>query len=109
HSPDEARQLDPAHVDYAVAGPVFATPSKPGYGPSLGHTGLREITEASAVPVLAIGGISRATAPEVLRAGAAGLAVMGGVMRATDPAAEVQELLSVLDTSPAKAFQPRPR
>jgi thiamine-phosphate pyrophosphorylase len=96
HSVEDAQQLDPAVLDYAIAGPVFETPSKPGYGPSLGHAGLREITQATSVPVLAVGGISAETASDAMRAGAAGLAVMGGIMRAADPAIEVQVLLSRL-------------
>jgi thiamine-phosphate pyrophosphorylase len=92
HSPEEAAQLDPAIVDYAVVGAVFATPSKPGYGP-IGLSGLRAIVQATQVPVIAIGGIGALTAGDALRAGAHGLAVMGGVMRATDPAVETKAVL----------------
>ena len=97
HTVTEAEQIDPACVDYALAGPAFETPSKPGYGPEIGRKGLAEIAHACRVPVLAIGGINAARIAEVLAGGAAGVAVMGGVMRAADPAQEMRSLLAVLN------------
>jgi thiamine-phosphate pyrophosphorylase len=96
HSVSEACSLDPTLVDYAIAGPAFETPSKPGYGPSLGTEGIRAIAAASRVPVIAIGGITPERVVEIIAAGAAGVAVMGSVMRARDPGAEVRALLSAL-------------
>ena len=96
HTVTEAEALDPDIVDYAVAGPAFETPSKPGYGPEIGRKGLAEIARAARVPIVAIGGLNATRAAEVIAAGPAGIAVMGGVMRATDPAREVRGLLSVL-------------
>jgi thiamine-phosphate pyrophosphorylase len=96
HTVTEAEMIDPAIVDYAIAGPAFETPSKPGYGPEIGRKGLSEIASAAPVPVLAIGGLNATRAAEVLAAGPVGIAVMGGVMRAIDPGREVRGLLSVL-------------
>jgi len=96
HSVAEADVLDPALVDYAIAGPAFESASKPGYGPALGVEGLRAIVAATRVPVVAIGGIDAARAGAVMAAGAAGIAVMGLVMRAPDPADEVRALLAAL-------------
>jgi thiamine-phosphate pyrophosphorylase len=96
HSVAEARSLDPNFVDYAIAGPVFETASKPGYGPALGAEGIRAIANAARVPVIAIGGITPERVVEIVAAGAAGIAVMGSVMRARDPGEEVRALLSVL-------------
>lgn len=100
HSAEEARNVDAALVDYVIAGPVFLTESKPGYGPALGAEGLAAIVQASSVPVIAIGGITPKTVTDCVRSGAAGIAVMGGVMRAADPGKEVRELLDAY---------PRPR
>jgi thiamine-phosphate pyrophosphorylase len=96
HTVTEAEAIDPDIVDYAIAGPAFETPSKPGYGPEIGRKGLAEIARAARVPVLAIGGLNATRAAEVLAAGPAGIAVMGGVMRSADPGQEVRGLLSVL-------------
>jgi thiamine-phosphate pyrophosphorylase len=106
HTVTEAETIDPAIVDYAVAGPAFETPSKPGYGPEIGRKGLSEIARAAPVPILAIGGLNATRAAEVLAAGPAGIAVMGGVMRAVDPGREVSALLAILADA---GRHPRPR
>ena len=84
-------------ADYVTLSPVFATASKPGYGPALG---LGAIAEAARIGILvvALGGIDTVTAAGCRRYGAAGLAVMGGLMRAADPAAETRALLSAWAT-----------
>jgi thiamine-phosphate pyrophosphorylase len=97
HTVTEAERIDPAHVDYVLAGPAFETPSKPGYGPEIGRKGLADIARACRVPVLAIGGINAARLGELLAGGAAGAAVMGGIMRAADPAQEMRALLASLN------------
>ena len=96
HTVTEAEAIDPNVVDYAIAGPTFETPSKPGYGPEIGRKGLAEIARAAPVPVLAIGGLNATRVAEVLAAGPVGIAVMGGVMRAADPGQEVRALLAIV-------------
>ena len=100
HTVTEAAAINPQAADYALAGPAFETPSKPGYGPEIGRKGLIEIARACRVPVLAIGGINTARVGEVIAAGCAGVAVMGGVMRAADPALEVGALVATLKGYP---------
>jgi thiamine-phosphate pyrophosphorylase len=97
HTAREAASIDQAVTDYAVAGPAFETPSKPGYGPEIGRKGLREMASAARVPVLAIGGINAVRVGDVIAAGCAGVAVMGGVMRAADPGREVSALMASLN------------
>jgi thiamine-phosphate pyrophosphorylase len=96
HTMDEAAKLDTSLLDYAIAGPVFPTASKPGFGPILGEDGLAAIIRAAPIPVLAIGGISAISAARMTALGAAGVAVMGAIMRAPDPAREVHSLLQYL-------------
>jgi thiamine-phosphate pyrophosphorylase len=96
HTVTEAEAIDPSVVDYAIAGPTFETPSKPGYGPEIGHKGLAEIAAVAPVPVLAIGGLNATRAAEVLAAGPVGIAVMGSIMRAVDPGQEVKALLAIV-------------
>jgi thiamine-phosphate pyrophosphorylase len=96
HTIDEARRADARHLDYVVAGPVFETESKPGYGPALGIDGLAQIANVCAVPLVAIGGINPENALECRAAGAAGIAVMGNVMRAKNPAGAVMQLIASL-------------
>jgi thiamine-phosphate pyrophosphorylase len=96
HTVTEAEGIDPACIDYVLAGPAFETASKPGYGPELGRKGLSAIARAARVPVLAIGGVNTARVAELMAAGAAGVGVMGSIMRAPDPARETSALISTL-------------
>jgi thiamine-phosphate pyrophosphorylase len=97
HTPDELAAARAAGADRATYSPVFATASKPGYGPALGVDGLA--AGCRAVPdlaVLALGGIGPDNALACVAAGASGVAVMGGVMAAADPAAAVRDLVWAL-------------
>jgi thiamine-phosphate pyrophosphorylase len=96
HAVSEAAALDPALVDYVVAGPAYATASKPGYGPALGAQGIAAIAKAARIPVIAIGGIEPDHVAELLAAGAGGIAVMGSVMRSSVPGREIEALLTAL-------------
>ena len=96
HQAAEAATLAPDVVDYVIAGPAYETASKPGYGPALGATGIATIVAVSDVPVIAIGGITPDTAPQLLSAGAAGIAVMGAVMRSDEPGREIERLLAAM-------------
>jgi thiamine-phosphate pyrophosphorylase len=89
---------------YATFSPVFATASKPAYGPALGIDGLAAGCRAvagvgSPLAVYALGGIGPAQAGACLAAGAAGVAVMGAVMRADDPRGIVRAMICELDAA----------
>ena len=101
HTSGEAETLDPAVLDYALAGPAFETISKPGYGPEIGRKGLAEMAGVARVPLLAIGGINTLRIAEIIATGCSGVAVMGGVMRAAEPAQEVRALIATLTGSVA--------
>jgi thiamine-phosphate pyrophosphorylase len=101
HTLGEAETLDPAVLDYALAGPAFETTSKPGYGPEIGRKGLAEMAGVARVPLLAIGGINTLRIAEIITTGCSGVAVMGGVMRAAEPAQEVRALIATLTGSVA--------
>lgn len=82
-------------ADFATFGPVFDTPSKRAYGPPQGRDRLCQAVETSPIPMLAIGGIDRWTAPLLRGTGVAGIAVIRAVLDATDPAVAARELLDL--------------
>lgn len=96
HDMAEVQSAAAEGADYVTVSPVFASLSKPGYGPALGTARLAELAEATTLPVIALGGITPANAKACLSAGAAGVAVMGTVMRAGDSARVTSALLQAL-------------
>jgi thiamine-phosphate pyrophosphorylase len=87
-----------APADYFSIGPVFATRTKQTTSPLIGMEGVRRLrAEAGTEPVLvAIGGITLATAAEALSAGATLVAIAGALFRQPDPAAEFRKWLAEL-------------
>jgi thiamine-phosphate pyrophosphorylase len=90
-------QLDAAAAgaDYVTAGPVHATPTKPGRP----GTGLDLIRHAAATverPWFAIGGIDPSTLPDAVAAGARRIVVVRAVTEAAAPAEAVRSLLAAL-------------
>jgi thiamine-phosphate pyrophosphorylase len=94
HSAREVAVAAAEGASYVTVSPVFATASKPGYGPALGLGELRSVVADALVPVFALGGVTPERAVACRQAGAHGVAVMGEVMRSRDPAAVVKALLA---------------
>ncbi len=69
-------------VDYLAFGPVFRTASKENPDPVVGLEMLARLRPLSRKPLVAIGGITRETAPAVWRAGADSVAVIGDLLTA---------------------------
>ena len=62
--------------DYLLFGTIFQSGSKPAAHPVIGVDALRALCQSVPLPVVAIGGINEARAPEVAAAGAAGIAAI---------------------------------
>lgn len=93
-----AEQLEarPPEADYVTAGPIHATPTKPGRP----GTGLAVVRHAAAAvtgrPWFAIGGLNEGTLPAAVEAGARRAVVVRAVTEADDPGAAVRSLLAAL-------------
>jgi len=85
-------------ADYFSIGVVFPTRTKQVTAPPIGIEGVRRLREqAGPGPVLvAIGGITLATAPAALEAGATLVAIAGALFRQPDPAAEFRKWMALL-------------
>jgi thiamine-phosphate pyrophosphorylase len=92
HSLESARAAERSGADYIFFGPIFATPSKQGFGPSQGTERLQQVCCAVSIPVLAIGGITLDNAASCIHAGAAGLAAIRLFQDAPDPVFTVLRL-----------------
>jgi thiamine-phosphate pyrophosphorylase len=76
HNEQQLRDGDREPVDYLALGPIFGTPSKQNPDPVVGTAALARLRAFTNKPLVAIGGITRANAREVLAAGASSLAVI---------------------------------
>ncbi len=94
---DQAVEGKKAGVDYLAVSGVFPTKTKLDVGAVLGLDFIEEIVNiAGAVPVIAIGGINRNNASEIIRRGAAGVAVVSAVVSAVDIRKACKELLEAV-------------
>lgn len=82
-----AAAIDPAIVDYAGIGPVFATPTKADHKQPIGFDGLARLAKTAPVPTVAIGGLKSEHVASVFAAGADGLAVVSAICGTPDPRA----------------------
>lgn len=85
-------------ADYIGCGPFRFTETKKNLSPVLGLEGyariLRQMKKAGVdMPVVAIGGITKADIPDLMRTGVQGIALSGTVLRAQDPAGEMRQIL----------------
>jgi thiamine-phosphate pyrophosphorylase len=95
HSVEDVARARAGGADYATFGPVWATPSKAGYGAPVGLERLREASRLD-LPLVALGGVEPALAPQAVAAGAAGVGVIRAWLTGPDPAAAVRALLSAV-------------
>ena len=84
HDPEQASKAAAEPVDYVAFGPVFPTRTKANPDPVVGLAGLRAIRRLVARPLVAIGGITRQNAADVVAAGADGVAVISDLLFDTD-------------------------
>lgn len=101
HSPEQvAAAVARPELDYFCAGPVWATPTKPGRA----AVGLELVKESAAQvhaagserPWFAIGGIDLSNVEQVVEAGAGRVVVVRAITEAEDPAEAARRLLAAL-------------
>ena len=97
-STHDSRQIDEAQhttADYVAVGPVYGTRTKAtGYDPR--GLDLVRYAAAGGKPVVAIGGITLSTAPDVLEAGAASVAVISDLLSRGDIEVRAGEYVRLL-------------
>lgn len=96
HSVEEARAAERAGADYLGVGAVFGSSTKTNARPLALET-LRDITAAVSIPVVAIGGVTRANLPRLADSGIAGAALVSAIFAAADIRGECQALRKILE------------
>jgi thiamine-phosphate pyrophosphorylase len=94
HSAEQAREAEAGGADYIGFGAIYSGGLK-NVANAQGLERLRAVRAAVKLPIVAIGGITEATAPEVLGAGANAVAIITDIVRAPDIPAKVHALLAL--------------
>ena len=99
---EDAKAHYEASADYIGCGPFRFTTTKKKLAPVLGLEGYRSIIhqmrEAGIdIPVVAIGGITKADIPAILQTGITGIALSGTVLRADDPIVEMNHIINIIN------------
>jgi thiamine-phosphate pyrophosphorylase len=96
HSIEQARDAERDGADYVAIGPVFPTTSK-AHAEAAGGLDLVRATRAAVrCPLVAIGGITPATAQAVRTACADAVAMIAALVRASDPRSAARALIEAL-------------
>ena len=85
-------------ADYLSIGPIFPTTTKQTAKGPIGAAGVRRLREQAGptVVLVAVGGVTLETAPDILAAGASVVGVSAAIFRAEDPAGEFRRWLAAL-------------
>ena len=96
HSVEGAVEAEAQGADFLVLGAIFASDSKPGVKPA-GIGLLEEAASRVSIPILAIGGIDKNNAWQVINAGGYGVAVIRSILASSNPgqaALEIKQSMS---------------
>ena len=99
HNLAEAMEAHRSGADYLGVSPIFETLTKSDAGKPRGIALIEEIRGQVDIPLIAIGGINFANAPEVIKAGSDGLCAISAVVAKEDVSSEIkrfQELFRAL-------------
>lgn len=98
HNEAQLRAALTEPVDYLALGPIFGTATKEDPDPTVGLAELRRLRPLRDRPLVAIGGITRANARQVLEAGADAVAVIGDLFpEGGDLRARAEEWIRLLE------------
>ena len=84
-------------ADYIAVGSIYPTISKE-TAKVIGLDGLRQIRQAVTLPLVAIGGISKDNAAEVIAAGASSVAVISAILQAESPEEAARQIAARVET-----------
>ena len=93
---DQAITAESDGADYIAVGSIYPTTSKE-TAKVIGLEGLRQIRQAVTLPLVAIGGITKDNAAEVIAAGASSVAVISAILQARSPQEAARQIVARLE------------
>ena len=97
----EALAAQAGGADYLWVSPIFATATKADAGAPTGVALLAEIRRRVSLPLVAIGGITLANAPEVIAAGADAVCAIAAVVTRPEVKAEIDKFQQLFSGNPS--------
>ena len=97
----EALAAQAGGADYLGVSPIFATATKADAGAPTGVALLAEIRRRVSLPLVAIGGITLANAPEVIAAGADAVCAIAAVVTRPEVKAEIDKFQQLFSGNPS--------
>jgi thiamine-phosphate pyrophosphorylase len=98
YTPEAARAAENAGADYIAVGSIFSTSSKDNIE-VVGLERIRQVKDATKLPVVAIGGITANNAEEVCRAGSACLCVISSVLNSSDITSAARSIIDIIEAA----------
>jgi len=105
HNLEQVTAAAATSADYIAVGPVFETQTKANPDPVVGAELIRRARALTDKPIVAIGGITLARAPEIIAAGADSVAVISDILLAADPGEQATKFIAALDGLPPRRTQ----
>lgn len=99
---DIIEHIHGCHPDYFGCGPFRFTTTKERLAPMLGYDGYRNIVAKMhenhiAIPIVAIGGITKDDVAMLLECGVDGIALSGNIINATNPVQQMRDIVHILN------------
>lgn len=91
HSVEDVKKAQQLGCTYAIAGHIFETDCKKGLEPR-GISFLEDVCKNSAIPIFAIGGITKDNIGQINKTGTNGVCIMSGMMTCSNPEIMMAEL-----------------
>jgi thiamine-phosphate pyrophosphorylase len=95
HNREQLKTADRTSADYIAVGPIYPTTTKQNPDPVVGLDLIRAARKLTSKPLVAIGGITINSVPDVFQAGADSVAIISDLTNAPDPSQRAREYLSL--------------
>jgi len=96
HDLEQFQRAADSTADYIAVGPVFATGTKSNPDPVVGTQFIRKVRLLTDKPIVAIGGITLESAPEIIESGADSVAVISDILGTPEPGMRARQYIDLL-------------
>ena len=96
HDLEQFQRAADSSADYIAVGPVFATGTKSNPDPVVGTQFIRKVRLLTDKPIVAIGGITLESAPEIIESGADSVAVISDILGTPEPGMRARQYIDLL-------------